>query len=326
MTELIGAIVGVRDGLTLIAFLSMVLLLAFRTKQVPEMFFGLVRDKLTRDEFARLLRRFMILGFVAFLALVALAVLAQVLAARTQPGALTIDDLRQELAQLEQPEEVKVRVEAQFHLAQTLVAERDLDGAIAALQASIEAVPTRTAEELLASLYRQRGDHANAAEAWGDAMLIAREQGDAVAQVRLDRTAPQAAPPESTVEGETDLIGNSTPLPAGGDRFETATPLEPGLYACGGGCFDMYYVLPLESGTELGIRLRSPPDGGLAGVIIYGTNGQSLAGVGDGPNTMRGNAGPPSTIREVSWTADVSGPHYLRPTADGGTVYRIRVQ
>ena len=69
MPELIKAIAEVRDGLTLIAFLSLAVLVAFRTKKVPELFFGLVRDKLTKQQFSTLLHRFMTLGLIAFLAL-----------------------------------------------------------------------------------------------------------------------------------------------------------------------------------------------------------------------------------------------------------------
>src|SRR5580765_1136931 len=116
MTELIKGLVHVRDALSLIAFLSLVLLMAFRTKKVPELFFGLVRDKLTRPQFSAHLHRFMTLGFLAFLALVVLAVVAQVLSHMTQPSALTIDDLRRELAKTTAPEEVKIHAEAQFKL------------------------------------------------------------------------------------------------------------------------------------------------------------------------------------------------------------------
>ena len=41
---------------------------------------------------------------------------------------------------------------------------------------------------------------------------------------------------------------------------------------------------------------------------------------------MRGNAGGPSSLYELEWVTDASGPHYLRPNADQGTVYRIRVR
>lgn len=51
MIDLIKALVQVRDALGLIAFLALVLLVAFRTKKVPELFFGLLRDKLTRQQF-----------------------------------------------------------------------------------------------------------------------------------------------------------------------------------------------------------------------------------------------------------------------------------
>jgi len=55
MTELVKGLIQVRDALTLIAFLSLVLLVAFRTPKVPELFFGLVRDKLTRQEFSHMI-------------------------------------------------------------------------------------------------------------------------------------------------------------------------------------------------------------------------------------------------------------------------------
>ncbi len=61
MPELLKGLPQVRDGLTLIAFLSLVLLVAFKTKKVPELAFGLVRDKLTRQQFSMLLHRMLIL-------------------------------------------------------------------------------------------------------------------------------------------------------------------------------------------------------------------------------------------------------------------------
>jgi len=114
MTELIKALVQVRDALGLIAFLALVLLLAFRTKKVPELFFGLLRDKLTRQQFSALLHRFMTLSFIAFMALLPLAVLSQVLSHLTQPSALTVSDLRRELANIKATKDQKIHAEAQY--------------------------------------------------------------------------------------------------------------------------------------------------------------------------------------------------------------------
>src|SRR5947209_6537820 len=148
MVELIKGLASVRDGLTLIAFLSLVLLLALRTKKVPELVFGLVRDKLTRQQFYALLNRVLTLGFIAF-----------------------------------------------------------------------------TAQEMLIYLNRQKGDFAGAAAAWEGAVKLARERGDAVALARLDNTGVPADLPAR--EGDTDLIGSSTPFAKGGEDYETAAALSP---------------------------------------------------------------------------------------------------
>jgi len=292
---------------------------------VPELFFGLVRDKLTRQEFSALLRRFMILGFAAFLALVALAVLAQVLNRATQPGGLTIGDLRSELAKSEAAQEQKIHAEAQYQLAMEKLNGRDFDGAIQALQASIAAIPSLTAQEMLIYLYRQKGDLGSASNAWEAAEKTARKSGNAIALARLDNTgAPRAIP---SAEGDHDLIGNSTPLPKGGEGLDTAVKIPPGFYSCAdsSGCVG-WYTFYLGTGQTLEVRFRSPAMGGVAGVGIYGTNGQGLKSAGDSPGTMRGNAGPGSSIYQCSWTAPASGWHFLRIGADAGTVYRLTIR
>src|SRR3974377_1484731 len=136
VVNLIKGFVQVRDALTLIAFLSLVLLVAFKTPKVPELFFKLLQNKLTRQQFSNLLRRAMTLGFVAFIALVALAVVAQVLSHLTSPNALTIGDLRSELAKTQSPEDQKVKAEAQYILAMDRLNQRDVEGAIASLRDS----------------------------------------------------------------------------------------------------------------------------------------------------------------------------------------------
>ena len=73
MSDLIKALIQVKDPLTLAAFFSAVLLLAFRTRKVPEMFFGLLKEKLTKERFAQVLHRFMVLGFSSLCVLCAVA-------------------------------------------------------------------------------------------------------------------------------------------------------------------------------------------------------------------------------------------------------------
>ncbi len=330
MTDLIKALVNVRDGVTLIAFLSLVVLLAFRTRQVPELLFGLVRDKLTRAQFSAFLHRFMTYGFAAFIALVVLAIVGQVLNGMTQPGALTLEQLRDELSTSEASLDARLHAESQYKLALDRINEHDFDSAIASLHESIKAVPSLTAQEMLTYLYREKRDFANEASAWEGAVKTARDRGDLVALARLDRVSG----PGVVVEGnaEHDLIGNSTPLPKGGNRYESAVKLSQGLYICDTkpeGCFTSYYALYLKAGQELAIGLRSPapPECCLAGVDILGPNGQSLdRHAGDGFGTMRGNAGPANTIYRTQWVATENGWHYLLTTADPGTVYRIDIR
>ena len=86
MTDLIRALSQVKTPLSLFAFVSLVFLVAFRTKRVPELFFGLAREKLTKERFAQLLHRFMLFAFTAFVLLCVMAVAGQVLALKTQPA------------------------------------------------------------------------------------------------------------------------------------------------------------------------------------------------------------------------------------------------
>ena len=134
MAELINGLAQVRDALSLIAFLSLVALVAFRTKSVPELFFGLLRDKLTRQQFSKLLSRAMTLTTVGFVLLVALAALSQYLHSQTQPNALTVADLRRELANVKTSEDQKIQAKSQYREAMDWLRERDFNRAIASLQ------------------------------------------------------------------------------------------------------------------------------------------------------------------------------------------------
>src|SRR5258708_3241286 len=218
MAEVVKGLIYVREPLALVAFLGIVLLAAFRTKKIPELFFGLVRDKLPWEILSVLLSRFMYRGFGAFLVLGLLAYAGQLLSSKTQPGSLTLDDLRRELSGLKNPPEEKLRAESNFATAVELVSKNDFDGAIASLQKSLAAIPTQAAQEMLAFLYRQTRKFDQANSSWEAAMKAARERGDSLAQARLDRIlTPHSAVLTQTCE--TDLIGASTPFPPVRDRF-----------------------------------------------------------------------------------------------------------
>jgi hypothetical protein len=57
MSELIQTLVSIKDPFTLFAFVVVVLLIAFKTKSVPESIFELVNAKITRPRFYQLLNR-----------------------------------------------------------------------------------------------------------------------------------------------------------------------------------------------------------------------------------------------------------------------------
>lgn len=313
MTDLIKGLVQVRDALTLIAFLALVLLVAFRTPKVPELFFGLVRNKLTRDQFSRLLRRFMLLGFLAFVALAILAALSQILNSRTQPGSVTLDDLRKELGKLQdEPADKKLHAESTFATGEDLLSKKDFDGAIAALKESFDAVPTLTAQETLALLYKEKGDSKNAGSSWEVAMNLARKRNDSLAQARLDRILTS----HSTIpqKRETDLIGDSNPLPKGGDRYETAPEILPGFYNCAADCNSMFKIA-LREGQTLHVHMRS--GNGLAGIDFFNTNGQLQTDRARVDNYQ---------IATEDWLAPADGWYFLGIWANGpGAVYRISV-
>ena len=325
MTELIKSLPLVRDGLMLFAFVSLVLLVAFKTKKVPELAFGLVRDKLTRQQFSALLHRVLILGFAAFVVAASLAVVAQWLSGRTQPGTLTVDDLKRELAAFSATEDQKLHAESQYRLAMDKLGDHDAAAAITALNESIKAVPSLTAQEMLTYLYRQQHDSANAATAWEAAEKTARQRGDTLALARLDSFGVPRALPNAA--GEHDLIGKSDPLPAGGNTYETAMPIKPGLFKCTvvDQCRGPWFRIDLKAGQQFVARFRRSPNGGVAGAGLYGTNGSSMAWQGDAYGGMAGNAGPPGMIYEMNVPIAANGTYFFRTWCDVDAVLRIRI-
>ena len=101
MTELIRIIVSIKDPFTLLAFFAVVLLIAFRTKKVPESLFRLVNEKISRERFYALLNRAFLYAFGVFLVLCGIAVLGQVLSYKTTVRAASVEELKGELARSE---------------------------------------------------------------------------------------------------------------------------------------------------------------------------------------------------------------------------------
>ena len=143
-------------------------------------------------------------------------------------------------------------------------------------------------------------------------MKLAREHGDSLAQARLDRVLISRDTPSQN--GETDLIGNSTPTPKGGDHFETAPELAPGFYNCYVRC-EGYFKVWLRGGQALHIHLRTGEY--QAAATFFDTNGQSQKPAGNSGN---------SQISTGEWTALTNGWHYLYISANVGAVYRISIR
>jgi tetratricopeptide (TPR) repeat protein len=201
MAELIHTLIQVKNPLTLAAFFSAVLLVAFRTRRVPEMFFGLLKEKLTKEHFAQMLRRFMVLGFSALCVLCTAAVASQVLARTTEAKPLTLDDLRNELKNNKVAEDKQREAQQSYAEALARISEGQIPEAIAAMQRSVDQVPTLTAQYMLAYLYKRQGDHQNAREYATKAEAIANIRGDAFAKVRLERLSytPASSPASQPV-------------------------------------------------------------------------------------------------------------------------------
>lgn len=201
MTDLIKALIQVKNPLTLAAFFSAVLLLAFRTRNVPEMFFGLLKEKLTKERFAQVLHRFMVLGFSSLCVLCAVALAGQFLAYKTQPQALSLQDLRTELANFRTPDDKSTAALTSYAEGLARINAGQIAEAIAALRQSVDQVPTLTAQYTLAYLHEKQGDYRQAREYAVKALALAQTRGDTIAEVSLQRLASGQAQDGSPFNG-----------------------------------------------------------------------------------------------------------------------------
>ena len=239
MTELIKALINIKDPFTLLAFLAVVVLLALRTKAVPELFFGLLKDKLTKEKFAHLLHRMMVYGLAVFVVLGGLAVLAQVLAYKAKAQPSSNAEIVAELRNLKADEAAKQKALEEYQKSLVLIGENKFDEAINSLKASLNSVPTRSAEYTLAYIYDQRNQPEEARKHAARAAELAHANGDSISQVkidqlskRIDRVQEKAAPRVEETAAPPPLVssGDKRPLPRGGATMEEAVRISAGSY------------------------------------------------------------------------------------------------
>jgi len=338
MVDLIRALIQIKTPLTLFAFLSLVFLVAFRTKQVPELFFELSKGKLSKEEFAKLLHRFMLFGFVAFLVLCGMAVVSQVLAYKTQ-GQVPASEVRDELARLNASEDQRQEALKEYEAGLAYLQRNEIAQAIQALQRSINAVPTLAAQTTLAQTYQKQGDPAKARETAAAARKLASQQGGNIAQVRLQRvsdsgeqgtardesgTVVAAQTTGSESGGLPSMVGAKKPFPEGGANCEGSVPVSPGVYIQNQD-FEpkkKYYKILLKSGQTLRVDFRTPDTGGGIRATIYDSDCGNK-----GEQTAYGS----SALGTLQWTIPVNGPvywsiePYFAQTVAANSVYRVSV-
>jgi hypothetical protein len=204
MSELISTAVDIKDPFTLFAFLAVILLVAFKTKTVPESVFKLLGDKITRERFYRLLNRSLAYGFVVFLVLCGVAVVGQVLDYLTTAKAASIDQLKTELTLRHSDDEAAQRALEAYEKGLALAQTDKLSEAIASLESSLKAVPTSAARETLALLYQRLGNTEGASKLAEQALAEARTSGHALNTARAERFVRQvgSSRPPSELAGE----------------------------------------------------------------------------------------------------------------------------
>jgi hypothetical protein len=325
VVELIKGLVQVRDGLSLIAFLTLALLIAFRTEKVPELFFGLVRDKLTRQQFASLLHRFMTLAFAAFCVLVVLTLASQMLKNRTEPDAPSELAFQSELAKINASIDEKLEAERKYREAADFLQQKRLEDAILSLKQSIDAVPTVAAQETLIFIYIQVGDIPNASAAKTAAITIASERGDTLVLVRLERTQipPAPAKPDPGPEPVQHSDTKPQPLPVGGNSIANAVVIDPGFYFCAeaSGCVEAWFNISVTEGQQIELMVRGPQNGenSWPRIRISGPDGREL---------RHGEVGDISKGKTFSKTyiAPTSGLYFLYTRAEESAVLSIKIR
>ena len=327
MSELIKTIINVKDPFALLAFISVVLLLAFKTKAVPELFFGLLKDKLTKERFSHLLHRFMLLGFGSFILLCGLAVIGQILAHKAEAKPMTIEDFRTEIQSLKSApnQEALQQATKAYEEGMSHIDRKEFDQAIKSLQDSISKIPTLSAEYTLAYLYQKAGDAENAKKHAKEASLLAQTRGSSFDSVKVDKLSKEIETQDNTAgannpsNGNNSLIGPKTELPEVGDSFENAHPISPGSYIHNAPNWGAHYFkLTLKKDQVLTIKFRTPESGAHAMPKIFDKDGGGL---------KQGDAWGNSIVSLLEWKALEDGTYYINFTEGApGTVYLISIQ
>lgn len=322
MSELIKAVINIKNPVTFLAFFTVVLLFAFRTKAVPELFFGLLKDKLTKERFSQLLNRSLLYGFGAFLVVCSIAVVGQVLAYKAQASPMSVQELKAELQNLKsspnQNQEAIQQAISAYEQGVLHLDRREFDQAIQSIQASLNKIPTLSAQYTLAYLYQRTGDDENARKHANEASILAQTNGSALDVARVDRL-------KKNIEEQNNrtLVGVKSELPQGGDSFENAPPISQGFYIQNKFFGDQwsrhYFRLHLKTDQILTIRFRTPDSGAHSTPTIYDRDGGFLIG---------GDAWGGSVKSVVKWRALEDGTYYINFTGGGaaGTVYLLSIQ
>src|SRR5262249_52769748 len=150
-------LVQIKDPLMLFAFLSLVLLAAFRTKGVPQLLFKLLFNLLgglPPEQVSVLLKRSLRYGFVAFVFVCGIAGTGQVLAYSSRVRPYTTEDLQTQLDGKGIPPAQKQAAVDAYAKGLASLNKGEFDRAIQSLRESIDAVPSLSAQYTLALAYQ----------------------------------------------------------------------------------------------------------------------------------------------------------------------------
>jgi hypothetical protein len=299
MADLIRALVNVKEIFALTAVIVIAALFAFRTKKVPELFFALLKEKLTRESFSHLLNKFLLLGFIGFVLLCVVTIVGYVMAYRTQPQAPSVEEFKAEIQKLKTSEAEMKRASEAFEKGIKHLEKQEWRQAIQFVAISDVQTATSTAQFTLAYLYGREGDDERAREYAAKARTLAERHGDAVTLVKIDRLVArlnQSAREERPREG---MIGGEKELPPGGTAFNDAKLISPGLYKASRRVDKrVYFRLNLNVHQTLEITFRTPDvDYPYANVSIYDKDGSLLKHEG-----IIGSRSKKTELPPIGWT------------------------
>jgi hypothetical protein len=310
MSELISALVNIKGPFTLFAFLALVALVAFRTKQVPELFFGLLKEKLTREKFSQLLHRLMFYGFTVFIVLCAVSVAGQYLSYKIQAGLVKTEVASAEIQNSQSPDDKKKQALAAYQEGISDAERHEIGDAIKKLEDSITQVPTLSARLTLAYLYQQDGKQAQATEQADAAYALAQERKDSLAMAKAEQLRKEIKAGDKPQQDCTPLAaGQPVELPKGGEKCYGAPVLGPGLYQYGKSLGDkpQFYRIDLRRGQPLSVKFvtsdwDSPFNN--ASVEVYDEDCSLLSSKAAHGRSAKGD--------ELQFQAPDDSQHYLR--------------